>query len=280
MRTVAEHRQYLEQLASRLPNPQAGFFGPGSMAWRVNREVLLALVVLRALLLQIAHPKVAQGVADHSDFGRKPFARAYSTLIAQQVIVFGSCDQAIDVLMRIYARHVTVRGETDAGSYQANDPALLFWVYATLFDSILYAYRTFLPPLSAQDSARFYEEGKLFANLIGIAPDLVPRNLEDFDCYMRAAFAGNEITVSPAGREIARGLLTTPHKLARPLNSYLAAATLPARLRQEFGLSWGPHRQALFDALAPAFRISAAVLPKALHTSPVYWLALRRARSA
>jgi hypothetical protein len=32
MRTVAEHRAYLESLAAKLPNPAAVFFGPESMA--------------------------------------------------------------------------------------------------------------------------------------------------------------------------------------------------------------------------------------------------------
>ena len=46
------------------------------MAWRLNRETVLGLVVLRALLMQVAHPAVAQGVAEHSDFRKRPLARA------------------------------------------------------------------------------------------------------------------------------------------------------------------------------------------------------------
>jgi uncharacterized protein (DUF2236 family) len=283
MRTVAEHRQFLEHLASKVENPQAGFFGPASMAWRVSREMLMGLVVSRALLMQVAHPKVAQGVADHSDFSQKPFARAFATLKAQQVIVFGSCEQSIEALMRIYARHVSVRGAVAGqpeAKYQANDPSLLFWVYATLFDSMLYAYRTFLPNLPAADSARFYEEGKLFASLIGISPDLVPHRLADFDAWMKTMLTNNEIRVTDAGKQIAAGLMDVPNKLARPVNEFLAAGTLPHSLRAGFGLRWGRRRQAAFDALARLTRFMARFTPQALHTSPVYWLALYRARSA
>src|SRR3990172_1306459 len=168
LRTVQEHRKFLEEQAARVENPAAGFFGPGSMAWRLNREAVLGLVVLRALFMQVAHPAVAQGVAEHSDFRRRPFKRAYATFKAQQQIVFGSCDQSIAALMAIYRRHAAVRGEVAGSRYQANDPRLLFWVYATLIDSMFYAYGTFLPDLSAAEWDAFYDEGKLFARLIGI----------------------------------------------------------------------------------------------------------------
>ncbi len=45
-----------------------GYFGPGSVIWRVNQEAAVGLGLGRALLLQLAHPFVAQAVADHSTF--------------------------------------------------------------------------------------------------------------------------------------------------------------------------------------------------------------------
>jgi uncharacterized protein (DUF2236 family) len=276
MRTAAEHKAFLQSLAANVPNPQAGFFGPGSVAWRLNGEAVLGLVVLRALFLQVAHPKVAQGVADHSDFRHRPFARALATFKAQQRIVFGTCDESIEALMRIYARHVGVRGE----GYQANDPALLFWVYATLIDSMFFAYRTFLPDLSAADWARFYEEGKLFAMLIGISDAEVPLRLSDFEAWMHAKLTSDEIAVSPAGYEVGQSLLRMPIALAKPVTGFLAAGTLPPKLRDQFGLAWSSRRQWQFDRLAATVRFGARLLPAALHTSPAYWWALRRVRAS
>ncbi len=276
MRTVSEHREYLRQQAAQLPNPAAGFFGPGSMAWQLNREALLGLVVLRALFLQVAHPKVAQGVAEHSDFRRRPFARALATLRAQQTIVFGSAEDASDALLRIYARHTAVRG----AGYEANDPSLLFWVYATLIDSMFFAYRTFLPDLTSSQWAAFYEEGKLFGRLIGIPSELVPATKADFDTWMDAALQpGSEISVSPAGYEIGRSLLRMPVALFQPLTAFIAAGTLPPRLRAEFGLGWGADRQRLFSTLAGVLRRLMPYTPDILHVAPGYWLALRRSRS-
>src|SRR4051794_3350017 len=58
-----------------------GLYGPGSEAWALNREAMLLLGAgPRALLLQLAHPQVAAGVADHSDFSVDPWARLRGTL--------------------------------------------------------------------------------------------------------------------------------------------------------------------------------------------------------
>lgn len=280
MRTVKEHRLFLESLAAKVPNPRAGFFGPGSLAWRLSREMVLGLVVLRALFLQVAHPKVAQGVGEHSDFRRRPFARAYATLKAQQRIVFGSCAESIDALMRIYARHVAVTGQTKQGAYEANDPALLFWVYATLIDSMFFAYRTFLPDLTRAEWDLFYEEGKLFARLIGIPDGQVPPRLADFNAWMQATVASDEITVSPLGREIGASLLSMPLRLAAPLNSFLVGGTLPPKLRGQFGVRWSQRRQKAFNAFASVVRGLTRITPTFLHSSPTYWLALRRVRAS
>ncbi|UYN89416.1 MAG: DUF2236 domain-containing protein [Anaerolineales bacterium] len=277
MRSIAKHREYLRQQAAQLPNPAAGFFGPGSMAWQLNREALLGLVVLRALFLQVARPKVAKGVAEHSDFRRRPFARALATLRAQQTIVFGTAEQASEALLRIYARHTAVRGT----GYEANDPSLLFWVYATLIDSMFFAYRTFLPDLTPRQWAAFYEEGKLFGRLIGIPSEQVPLTKADFDAWMATALQdGGEIQVSLDGYAIGQSLLRMPVALFKPLTAFVAAGTLPPRLRAEFGLGWGAGRQRVFNLLAGGLRRLLPYTPDVLHVAPAYWLALRRANQA
>jgi uncharacterized protein (DUF2236 family) len=63
-----------------LPDPVLGFYGPGSAMWRVNREAVLLAAGQTALLLQIAHPHVAEGVAHHSDFEADPWRRLRGTL--------------------------------------------------------------------------------------------------------------------------------------------------------------------------------------------------------
>ena len=73
------------------------FFSRDAMIWQVDREMVLLLAGGRALLMQLAHPKVAAGVAEHSHFKADPLGRLYRTMGAMWSIVF---DEARHLLAR------------------------------------------------------------------------------------------------------------------------------------------------------------------------------------
>ena len=61
-------------------DPEAGLFGPASMMWRVNRHTLVyALGITQAAFLDVAHPAIANGIADHSTLFTDPRARGHHT---------------------------------------------------------------------------------------------------------------------------------------------------------------------------------------------------------
>ncbi len=97
----------------------------------------------RALLLQIAHPSVAAGVNDHSDFRADPWRRLNGTLRSYLAIVYGSAATARAEIRRLNALH---RGIVGPG-YAARDPSLSLWVHATLIDSTLTVSDAWLGPL-------------------------------------------------------------------------------------------------------------------------------------
>src|SRR5437899_1662006 len=76
------------------PAPDPGVFGPGSVTWRVMREPLLILGGGRALLLQAAHPLVAQGALDHSSYATDPFGRLNRTIHWVTMVSFGTSAEA------------------------------------------------------------------------------------------------------------------------------------------------------------------------------------------
>src|SRR2546430_4765331 len=90
----------------------AGLFGPETMTWRVNREGVLLLGGGRALILQVAHPLVAAGVAEHSNYRDDPWGRLYRTLDLTTKIVFGSTHTAEEAAARIRHVHKRVHGVT------------------------------------------------------------------------------------------------------------------------------------------------------------------------
>tara|TARA_B110000003_G_scaffold16040_1_gene15901 strand:+ start:23916 stop:24212 length:297 start_codon:yes stop_codon:yes gene_type:complete len=65
-------------------------FSPDSELWLVNRYANGLLFGPAAVLLQVAHPQVAQGVVDHSDFREDALGRLRRTLSTVNRIAFGT----------------------------------------------------------------------------------------------------------------------------------------------------------------------------------------------
>jgi uncharacterized protein (DUF2236 family) len=95
-------------------DPAASLFPPDSITRRVNREAVLLLGGGRALLLQVAHPLVAAGVAEHSRFEQEPLQRLVRTLQLTLAIVFGSAAEALAAVRGIERVHARVRGRLES----------------------------------------------------------------------------------------------------------------------------------------------------------------------
>src|SRR5437660_4629287 len=67
-------------------------FGRDSMLRRMAAEPVSFLTVQRALVMDVAHPKVGQGVSDHSHFHRQPWTRLWSPGDAGLLLVFGGAE--------------------------------------------------------------------------------------------------------------------------------------------------------------------------------------------
>ena len=93
--------------AALTPDPVLGFYGPGSRMWRINREAVLLGAGPTALLLQLAHPLVAEGVAAHSDFEADPAGRLRRTLRTTLALVFGDGPAAEAAVRRLNGVHAT-----------------------------------------------------------------------------------------------------------------------------------------------------------------------------
>ncbi len=224
---------------------------------RVGGELIVGLGGGRALLMQLAHPQVAAGVADHSGFESDPFGRLRRTLETMNTIVFGEEDEARLAARKLWAVHERVTGPT----YRANDPELLMWVHATLVDTSLRLHARFMRSLAPRDAARYYEESMIVAELLGVPRDVQPPDLASFNEYVYDMVGSLEVT--DTARQLADAVLhprlpwvVEPGlALARELTTGL----LPRPLREQFGLTWDRNRKA---ALLLACAASRQVLPR------------------
>src|SRR6476646_8582527 len=97
---------------------EPGLYAEGSITRRVNRENVLLLGGGRALLMQLAHPKVAAGVDEHSDFRTRPIRRLRRTIRMTMAMVFGDRETAFAAARAVNQAHGKVRGQ----DYRALDP--------------------------------------------------------------------------------------------------------------------------------------------------------------
>jgi uncharacterized protein (DUF2236 family) len=263
----------------------AGLFGPESMTWRIGREnALAALGGARALILQVAHPLVAAGVGENSNYRKEPWDRLFRTLDAVTAIVFGTPEEAEEAARRVWTVHRKVRGELKqvegsfpAGTpYDARDPGLALWVHATLFDTQVLVYDRYVKRLSIAEREAFYEEQKLFAEMFGVPRERQPETYGDFNEYF-ADVVEHELAVTDTLRDVVDATLVNPPlpAAARPLRrpavealKLQTANSLPPRLRDELGLTWGPRRERLMRAAEPLLRGLLPLTPKLIRDFP------------
>jgi len=199
------------------------FFSPDSKIWQVDREMALLLAGGRALLLQLAHPKVAAGVAQYSRFQQNPLARLQRTMSTMWSIGFDESAKAYAAVERVGNIHKHVHGSVQSDEalprgtpYDARDAQLLMWVHATLVDSAMIAYDLFVKPLSLEEKARYYEDSKKLAELFDIPNDVLPQSLEEFSAYFDDMLNGNTLAVGAAARSLAHDIVYPRPWILRP----------------------------------------------------------------
>lgn len=252
----------------RLLNPTAlnetvrpGLYPEHSITRRINRENVLLLGGGRALLMQLAHPSVAAGVDAHSDFRTNPVRRLRRTIRMTMAIIFGERETALAAARAVNKAHARVRGE----GYRALDPDLLLWVHATLIDSALATYATFVQPLSRHEGDEFYQESKLAGELLGIPREYFPERIDDFDRYVAEMIDSGTVAVNDVARSLGRLVLRPrlrllPGPVMIPFE-IVTAGLLPPSLREQYGLAWGPAQQG-------AFRLAIRTVPRVVRLTP------------
>jgi uncharacterized protein (DUF2236 family) len=248
-----------------------GILERDSVARRLNRELFLALGSTAAVLLQIAHPLVAAGVDQHSDFRRDPFGRFHRTANTSLDAVFGSRARALRALRRIDARHVSVRGSAhDGRPYRARDPRLLLWVQTTLVLTSLRWYELVAGRLPANDRQRYWDEGKVFARELGVPDDLFPPTIDDLERYERDMLV-TAVLPDTTSRIVARSVLhpfaALPGAVYWPTDT-ITAGLLPSALREAFELRWGRAERFFFRFVIHAMRVWRVLAPRWLATVP------------
>ncbi len=245
------------------------------MLFRVAAEPSLLLTSgPRALLLQVAHPSVAAGVAQHSDYQSRPWVRLFRTLGVVTALTFADPARSRRAAGQLHRRHAEIQGTTRHGSpYHALDPDLLLWVWATLGDCLVRSHERFVRSLTETEREELYSEWKLVAYACGVPAGACPETWADFSTYFQDMVDGEllptEVACTVAGY-VRRPPVPFPlNVVSGEIMHVLTAGQLPAHLRRDLGFDWNPVRELAFEATAAASRLAGRVIPGCIRRAPV-----------
>jgi uncharacterized protein (DUF2236 family) len=250
-----------------------GYFVPDSVIRRVgNTPIVPLLGGGPAVLHQVAHPLVAAGVVEHSDYRSDLWHRLVRTLRALYLIVYGTRQEAEQAGATVQAVHAQIRGVTRqslgrfpaATPYSASEPELMMWVHATLVQASLAAYQGFAGELSPEEEERYYQEMALVARIFGTPALVIPGSLDEFREYFRVELESGAICVTRPACEVASVILEAqlpgPLRLLAPAHRVSTAGLLPPKLREDYGLRWTPLHELALPLAARSLHLSAAPL--------------------
>ncbi|MDB5081119.1 MAG: hypothetical protein JWP00_3043 [Chloroflexi bacterium] len=260
-----------------------------SVVWRVNGEIIMVLGWGRAILMQIAHPKVGAGVSQHSHFSSSPAAklrRFKTTLDRMLTMTYGTPRAAWEAAHAIDTIHDRINGQ-DASQqrYSARDPELLKWVHATFADSMFKTYEMFVGPLSRQEKDQYLKQTSFVAPLLGAPPGYFPENLAELDAYMAEMLNSGTLKVGPQSAGLAAYVLEKlpVPLLGRALQWYarlLVGGMLPPVLRQAYGFKIGKADERILGATAWVYRhLLHPVLPPMWRRWKIARRALKQAKA-
>lgn len=241
--------------------------GRDTEVWRVNAEPVVFAGGGRALLLQVAHPGVGAGVEQHSTYASDPWGRLFRTVDVMMKLSFGSPEASKRQERMLAKMHRRVVGTDEMGNrYDAMDPGLQLWVWATLVDTAALLYELVHGALTPDEKDRFYQESKLVAYGCGVPVGGCPENWGDFQAYFDRVVA-QDLRVTDSARSVAWASLLPP--LPPPLDR-LSASTmnlftiglLPPSVREQYGFEWSARDERRLRRAVSLISVSQRLTPR------------------
>jgi uncharacterized protein (DUF2236 family) len=239
-------------------------------------EGILLAAGARAILLQIADPSVARGVAEHSDFAARPLDRLEGTLGYIYAVVFGSPAEVARARRIVGRAHAPVRSavpsaDGSAPAYSAYDPDLQLWVAATVYDSAITMFERAFGPLPEEAAERIHRGYAVLGTALQVPEGRWPADRAAFRAYWEERVAILEPTAD--AQRVARTLLggrgaPPAVRAVMPMVALVTAGLLPPRIRSGFGMRWDARLERRFARALGVILAVNRLLPRAVREAP------------
>lgn len=229
-----------------------------------------------AILLQLADPRVAAGVAAHSAFATDPMRRLWGTLDYVYAVSLGSPRLRAAAAERVGRAHDPVHGPARGAdpAYDAHDDDARTWVGMTLAWAGGAAWDAVLGPLPRDVEDAVVRGYAPLATALGVPHGRWFEDRAAFDAAFAERLAGLQVTAT--ARSVAAELLAARAAPAwmralMPAARLATVALLPAEVRAGFGLTLSPSQDRLFRAAVGGLGVLYPRLPDAVRQAPTWW---------
>lgn len=272
--TEAPGREAARRRRATDPMDDYGFFGPGSVSWKVwGHPTSLTVGFQRAVVVEELDPFLLASVESSNKVRTQARTRYDRTIRYFATVAFADSRTAVkasEVLMKVHAQNIGTE-PVSGRPYDANDPDSQLWILLTGWHSVLYAYERYGPGrLSPEEERQYWEECAVAAELQTCDPDKVPRTREGIREYfeqVRPRLAASEATQAIMAHLLQADVIFPPLPVILRPGGWIVArlqraatiATMPRWQRQMAGLRQSRVVDALVrPVMKVTFRIGAA----------------------
>lgn len=256
--------------------------GPGSLLWHYAGDHRMAFTGLSAGLLQLLHPAIGAGVAQHSDFFNDPWDRIIRSIPQIMGVIYHPEPEALGHRVRDY--HRPIKGVDEKGRrYSALAPATFWWAHATFqYAAEQVADRFDAHRLTPAEREELYLDGVEWYRRYGVSMRPVPpdrtafavewdRQLAEVLELNRAAERAIDMALHNGARDLK--FLPAWTRLLQPLVitpvlRLSAIGGLPGTVRRRFSIPWRPDEELQYRMLQLGVRELCRNLPAALRYGP------------
>ncbi|KAJ5318658.1 hypothetical protein N7476_005078 [Penicillium atrosanguineum] len=262
---------------------------PQDKPLNIIREGVCLLGGVVAVLMQVAHPKLALAASEHSNFHEDVWARIDSTVTYVYVALLGTAEEGEILAKSVKARHRSVTGGEKELSYAASHADLLLWVNATVYSGMINVHERVFGTMDTDMADRVLQKfGRLGALLtVDEDPWEWPDSREKFTDYWHKMCTSLAIHPTESKKLQATFFNIQKHVpwpskilfvVAMPFLRAFATMSLPDQIRKQYDLKPTRSTRALDSVVGFLMRKVYPHLPFRLRQWPSEYM-LGRARS-
>jgi uncharacterized protein (DUF2236 family) len=251
-----------------------GYFPEGSILRRVHSERSVGLFYgQRALMIGALNPLAFVGTTEHTNAKLKPFQRLSHTAEVFETIFFGTRAEADRALAFVRVQSGSGR---DAGTrvpagtpYSAFDPQLMLWTLAMIADSGPFFYELFVDSLGEDEREELWQEYVRFGELFGMPREVAPPSQREFRAWFEGMLHSEEMYLTPNAHQIGYATafeipMPAYRAPAKAVHDLIMLGSLPARVRELYGVDFSRRQQGAFRAVVLGLRGARPLTPRSI----------------